>query len=157
MKIPQNLWFSDIFRGYKTETLVRIMLRTDIMRKTQGRRRNYHQHYLLLTFPCSNIYSKPLHKIRRDEDPCQWTALPQFIYESRYSRMDQVKFVEDSLQKIGSDMVCLSRPYHFKFFKGCYPRILIGLFLNTLTQMEVETIIVTRVHLHYIKNGTFAI
>ena len=30
------------------------------------------------------------------------------INGSRYSRMDQVKFVEDSLQKIWSDTVCLS-------------------------------------------------
>ena len=29
----------------------------------------------------------------------------QKTYESRYSRIDQVKFVED----------CLSKPYHFKF------------------------------------------
>ena len=34
--------------------------------------------------------------------------------------MDQVKFVEDSLFKIWSDMVCLSRPYHFKFFKDSF-------------------------------------
>ena len=32
-------------------------------------------------------------------------------------------------------MVYLSRPYHFKFFKGCLPQILPGPFLNTLTQM----------------------
>ena len=31
--------------------------------------------------------------------------------------------------------VCLGRPYHFKFFKGCLPQILLGPFLNTLTQM----------------------
>ena len=40
------------------------------------------------------------------------------LYWSKYSRMDQVKFLEDSLSRIWSDMVCLSRPYHFKFFKG---------------------------------------
>ena len=28
-------------------------------------------------------------------------------------------------------MVCPSRPYKFKLFKGCLPRILLGLFLNT--------------------------
>ena len=28
-------------------------------------------------------------------------------------------------------MVCLSRPYPFKFFKGCLPQILLGPFLNT--------------------------
>ena len=27
-------------------------------------------------------------------------------------------------------MVCLDRPYHFKFFKGCFPQILLCLFLN---------------------------
>ena len=32
-------------------------------------------------------------------------------------------------------MVCLNRPYHFKFFKGCVPRISFGPFLNNLTQM----------------------
>ena len=34
------------------------------------------------------------------------------IYGSRYSRIDQVKFVKGSL----------SRPYHFKFFKVCVPQ-----------------------------------
>ena len=33
-------------------------------------------------------------------------------FGSRYSRMDQLKFAEDSL----------SRPYHFKFLKGCLPQ-----------------------------------
>ena len=32
-------------------------------------------------------------------------------------------------------MVCLSRPYHFKFFKGCLPQMLLGPFLNTLIDM----------------------
>ena len=54
----------------------------------------------------------------------------------KYSRMDQVIFVEDSLQKIWRDMVCLRRPYPFKYFKGRLPQILLGLFLNTLSQMK---------------------
>ena len=29
----------------------------------------------------------------------------------------------------------LGRPHHFKFFKGCFPQILLGLFLNTLTHL----------------------
>ena len=29
----------------------------------------------------------------------------------------------------------LSGPYHFKFFKGCLPQILLGSFLNTLNHM----------------------
>ena len=32
------------------------------------------------------------------------------------------------------DMVCASRPYPFKFFKG-YPQILLGLLLNTLSKI----------------------
>ena len=34
-------------------------------------------------------------------------------------------------------MVCLGRgrPYHFKFFKGCLPQILLGPFSNILTEM----------------------
>ena len=37
-------------------------------------------------------------------------------------------------------MVCLSRPYHFKFFKGCLPQILLGPFLNTLTQIILSSL-----------------
>ena len=32
----------------------------------------------------------------------------------------------------------LSKPDHFKIFKGCYPHVLLGPFLNTLTQMIEE-------------------
>ena len=53
------------------------------------------------------------------------------LYVTKYSRMDQVKFVEDSLSKILRDMVCC-RLYLFKFFKGYFPQILLGSFLNTL-------------------------
>ena len=34
-----------------------------------------------------------------------------------------------------NDMVCLSRPYHFKVFIDCLPQILPGPFLNTLNQL----------------------
>ena len=38
--------------------------------------------------------------------------------------------------KIWSDMVCLSRRFHFKFFKGCLLQIFeYGPFLNILTQI----------------------
>ena len=30
---------------------------------------------------------------------------------------------------------CLSRPYSFKYFKGCLPQILLGPFLNTLSHI----------------------
>ena len=43
--------------------------------------------------------------------------------------------MEDSLQKVLRDTVCLSRPYPFKFFKGYVPQNLLGPFLNTLTHM----------------------
>ena len=33
-------------------------------------------------------------------------------------------------------MVCFSRAYDFKFFKGCVPQILFGPFLNTLPPNE---------------------
>ena len=33
------------------------------------------------------------------------------------------------------DMLCLGRPYHIKFFKGCLPQILLDPFLNTLTHI----------------------
>ena len=29
-----------------------------------------------------------------------------------------------------------NRPYHFNFFKGCLPQILLGPFLNTLTHLS---------------------
>ena len=34
-------------------------------------------------------------------------------------------------------MVCLSRPHHFKFFKGCLPQISLGPFLNTLSHIGI--------------------
>ena len=58
-------------------------------------------------------------------------------FGSKYSRMDCVKFLEDSLQKIWSDIVSLGRPYHFKLFKGCLPPILLSPFLNMSTHLEL--------------------
>ena len=37
-------------------------------------------------------------------------------------------------------MVCLSRSYHFKFFKCCLPQILFGPFLNTLTYIFFDAV-----------------
>ena len=34
-------------------------------------------------------------------------------------------------------MVCLSRPYHLKIFKGCLPQISLGPFLNTFPQTNL--------------------
>ena len=36
-----------------------------------------------------------------------------------------------------SNDIWVSRPYHFKFFKGCLPQILLGPFLNTLTHIVI--------------------
>ena len=36
-------------------------------------------------------------------------------------------------------MVCLSRPYHLNFFKGCLPQILLGTFLNTLSRIFLSS------------------
>ena len=47
--------------------------------------------------------------------------------ETKYSRIDQVKFVEDSLWKTEKVMVCLKQ--------SCLPQILFGPFLNTLSQI----------------------
>ena len=68
-------------------------------------------------FKCANIYSRGK-------------------YGSRYSTMDWVKLVEDSLWKIWSDMACLSSLYQFKFFRGCLPQIFLGPFLNTLKKQR---------------------
>ena len=37
-------------------------------------------------------------------------------------------------------MVCLSRSYHVKYFKGCLPRILLGPFLSTLSQITLQAV-----------------
>ena len=36
-------------------------------------------------------------------------------------------------------MVCPSRPYHFKFFKGCLPQSSLGPFLNTLSHIQMHS------------------
>ena len=58
-------------------------------------------------------------------------------YGTKYSRMDQVNLVEDSLLKIWTDMACFNRSYPFKFFKGWLPQILLGPFLNTLSHINL--------------------
>ena len=54
--------------------------------------------------------------------------------------MDQVKLVEDSLQKILLWYGLLKQiyymvHYHLKLFKGYLPQILLGPFLNTLSHI----------------------
>ena len=41
----------------------------------------------------------------------------------------------DIITKVHLGPYHLGRPYHFKFFKGCLPQILLGPFLNTLSHL----------------------
>ena len=49
--------------------------------------------------------------------------------------------------KNGSSKICGRQPlknskwHHFKFFKGCLPQVLLGPFLNTLTQIFLLTVV----------------
>ena len=45
-------------------------------------------------------------------------------------------FEEDLLKNNIWGKVFKNRPYHFKFFKGCLPQILLGPFLNTLPHLR---------------------
>ena len=72
----------------------------------------------------------------------QWTGVYMItasvmmeLNGTKSSRMDYIKFVEDSIWKIWRDMVCLRRPYRFKFFKCFLPQVLLGPFLSTLSQI----------------------
>ena len=49
-----------------------------------------------------------------------------------HSKTDHLKFAEDTLEKMWSDLVFLNKPYIFKFFNGCLPQILHGQFLNAM-------------------------
>ena len=40
-----------------------------------------------------------------------------------------------NLKRYGLLQIYWSRPYHFKFFKGCLPQILLSPFLNTLSHI----------------------
>ena len=42
-------------------------------------------------------------------------------------------------------MAYLGRSYHLKFFKGCLPQILLGPFLNTLTQIIIHVTAIFRI------------
>ena len=48
-------------------------------------------------------------------------------------------------------MVCLSSPYPFKFFKGCLPQILLGLFLNTLSHLKLMEMLFVSCTRHGVK------
>ena len=77
-----------------------------------------------------NIFAWSKIQSCRFTQTCRWGS-----FRSRYSRVNQVKSVEHSLKKVWSDIVSLSRPYHFKIFKDCHPKILLDPFLDTLTHL----------------------
>ena len=57
-------------------------------------------------------------------------------FGTKYSRMDQVKFVELNLSVNNlRGYALLKQIIPFKFFKGFHPQISVGLFLNTLSHL----------------------
>ena len=83
----------------------------------------------------NNIFSGIIHLVRTQNIPENYYFWLHCAYQGvrMYSRMEQVKFVEDNLLKNWGDMVLLSRPYHLIFLKGSLPQIVLGPFLNTLS------------------------
>ena len=67
----------------------------------------------------------------------QWKFL--IANGTKYSRIDQVKIVEDSLYQIWRGMSCFGRWYLFKFFEGSLPQILIGPFSKILPWILLKT------------------
>ena len=55
---------------------------------------------------------------------------PSQPYETKYSRMDQIKYVEDSLKRFEVINVI-----YFKFSEDCIPHILVGPFLNAMSDV----------------------
>ena len=61
---------------------------------------------------------------------------PETKYGTKYSGMDQVKFVGDSFENCWRSMVYFKQIILLQFFyKGCLPHILLGPFLNTLSHL----------------------
>ena len=73
-------------------------------------------------------------KIRRRK-PAVLQDVSDETFGTKYSRMDQVEFVEDILYKY-EGIWSVMRLYLFKFFKGCLPQVLLGPFLNTLSHFK---------------------
>ena len=59
---------------------------------------------------------------------------------SKYSTMDQVNLWKKAFKKFEGVLYVIGRPHPFKILKGCLPYIILGTFLNTLTQMIQELI-----------------
>ena len=71
------------------------------------------------------LFVKVLHIIIRQDHLGQ--VIQEWIKENLW---------KTNFNKIWSDLVCPSRRYHFSFFKGCLPQILLGPFLNTLPHLN---------------------
>ena len=61
------------------------------------------------------------------------------------------------LSKIIDNIKCLGRPYHFEFFKSCLPQILLGPFLNTLTQILLQILLNPNIVTDIVEYALFAI
>ena len=64
--------------------------------------------------------------------------------------MDQVQSIKNLI-----DVVYLGRPYHYQFFKGYLPNILLGAILNTLLHIYFELNTWGCVHAFKIKKFLF--
>ena len=82
--------------------------------------------------PCNGLFSKHSQVIHLRTFISSWNTLYLHIYERKYLIIDQIKLLEDSLQKF------LGRPYRFKSFKGCLPKFLLGPFLNSLSHTFIQ-------------------
>ena len=61
----------------------------------------------------------------------------QYIQE--WTKENLWKAAFKKFEVIWSALVCLGKPYHFTFFKGCLPQILLSPFLNTLCHVFPKT------------------
>ena len=52
---------------------------------------------------------------------------------------------------LGGESPTLSRPYHFKFSKGCLPQILLVPFLNTLSNLTLIAFSPFQVHFSFLQ------
>ena len=85
---------------------------------------------LLLAFEKSSRYYEMKKKISKKYH-CSFLQICIYIKWVMVFKNGPSKICGREPLKNWSDMVCLSRPYHFKIFKGCLPQILLGPFLNT--------------------------
>ena len=76
--------------------------------------------------------------IAKQVHTCIYIDMGQSIQEWTKWNLWKTAFKKFEVIWSASDMVCLNRPYHFKFFKGCLPQIPLGPFLNTLSHIYIN-------------------